>query len=319
MDISLAVSAKDKLLKNLSVLSESQDKLHERRISEIAELACLAAEYTLTLFSDDFDLIYALSAISESIEPLPLPVPNHSGALFANEDRILSFRKSVSVLDKVHFSQLYLERLNERAHAATEDLFLQGGSGDGRISYARNGYADEAYDVFSQELPGSRVKYVSSLKDAVREVVQDGSEFALLPIEERGSRIATVEEMLFSNELKIAAITSVFGFDGSADMKYALISKHFRMPRVREGDERYIELMLSDGEDTSLSELLVAAEALGLSLYRVCAISFTTQDGDTSQYAVILKDNGKGFSPFLTYLTLFEPSAQIVGIYKNLE
>ena len=311
------MDTKETLMKNLSVLSLEQQKSFERRISEIAFLAGLAADYTLGLFSDEFSLIDALSMISENTDTVSVKISDTS--LTENIERIKSFSEGMACNDKVLFSDLYLERLKESGYSAILQDFLSEGRGGGRISYVRNGFADEAYDVFSQEITDTRVKYCEKLKDAVRDVVSDVSEFALLPLEQRGARISTVEEMLFSNELKIAAITPVFGFDGLADMKYALVSKNYRIPKLRQGDECYIELMISNGAGVKLSSTLSAAESLGLQPYRVSSITFNTADGECSQYSVIIKDGGGGFLSFLVYLTLFEPSAQMVGIYKNLE
>ncbi len=308
---------KEKLLKNLSVLLADQQKSYERRISEIAHLASLAADYTIELTADAFSLIDALSMISESIETTPSDIP--ATALPENIRRIKSFSEGISSGDKVLFSDLYLESLGDKDRDASIKDFLPEGGGNGRVSYVRNGFADEAYDVFSQEISGCHVKYCDSFKDAVRDVISDFSEFALLPLEEGGARISTIEEMLYSNELKIAAITPVFGFDGLADMKYALVSKSYRIPKLRPGDESYIELMISNSTGIKLSSMLTAAESLGLQLYRVCSVTFNTADGECSQYSVIMKDGGRGFLAFLVYLTLFEPSAQMIGMYKNLE
>ena len=129
----------------------------------------------------------------------------------------------------------------------------------------------------------------------------------------------TVAEMLFTDDLKIDAVTPVFGFDGTADMKYALVSKSFALPRVAPDDDRYLEIRIPADGDTSLGELLLAADKYGARLYRV-NMHFFVQDGERCPYySIIFKEDGRDFSGLLTYLTLFVSSYTAIGIYKNLE
>ena len=188
------------------------------------------------------------------------------------------------------------------------------------MTYVKNALADEAYDVFSQQLSDPRVKYSSTLNDAVRLVSSGEAEYALLPLEERGgARLASVAELLFREDLKINSVTPVFGFEGLADMKYALVSKHFTIPEILPDDDRYLEIRLRADSSVSASELFSAAESLGAFPYRINTLTFDTEDGAYQYYSVVFRDDGKDFTSLLVYLTLFSGAYTPVGIYKNLE
>ena len=125
--------------------------------------------------------------------------------------------------------------------------------------------------------------------------------------------------MLFKYDLKIASVTPVFGFDGSADVKYALVSKHFKIPNVAVDDDRYLEIRLRADGSISLSSLFFAAEMLGASVYRINTVQFDSEEGEFSYYTIVFKDEGSDFSELLIFLTLFAGYYTAIGIYKNLE
>ena len=163
-------------------------------------------------------------------------------------------------------------------------------------------------------------RYSKTLAETARAVNLSEYQYALLPLEEKGgARIPATAELIFREDLKINSVTPVFGFEGLADMKYALVSKHFTVPDVKPDDDRYLEIRLRTDSSIPLPELLLASSALGASIYRVNTISFDTQDGQLQHYSVVFKDEGKDFSALLIFLTLFAGNYTAVGIYKNLE
>jgi hypothetical protein len=144
--------------------------------------------------------------------------------------------------------------------------------------------------------------------------------YALLPLEERGGvRLPTVAEMILRGDLKINSVTPVFGLDGSADMKYALVSKNFRPTVTSLGDDGYLEIRFEASSDTSLAELVMVSECLGARIYRLNTVTLRDDDGESTYYSVVFCDDGRGFVSLLAYLTLFVPDAITVGMYKNLE
>ena len=184
----------------------------------------------------------------------------------------------------------------------------------------KNRLSDEAFDVFSQNFPDATVSYAETLRQAAESVAEGKKEYAILPLEEKGgARLASIAALLYKYDLKIASVTPVFGFDGSADVKYAMISKSFMLPDILEDDDRYLEIRLRQDSSVPLSSLFLAAEILGASVYRINTVSFDTEEGQVAHYTVVFKDEGKDFSSLLVFLTMFVGSYTAVGIYKNLE
>jgi len=125
--------------------------------------------------------------------------------------------------------------------------------------------------------------------------------------------------MLRELSLKIVAVTPVFGYDGTADMKYALVSRTCSYPSLAEGDDRYLELRLAADDKSALPELVLALGDFDTEIHRINSVFFDTEEGREEYYSLILKKEGGDFSMILTYLTLFVPTHTVVGLYKNLE
>ena len=303
---------------NLSVISERQSELCELRICELTSLAYDAAELIFDMLNSGYGLYEALSVLSEGV--LFPDKKLHQGYLSENYLRLLSHLGSVAAMDKVVFSEFLSSELLKRNVRLSELDFLIDIHGSEMIGYVKNPLADEAFDVFSQQLNDPRVKYYKSLQEAGRAVSLGDCEYAILPLEEKGgSRLSSVLELLFKEDLKINSVTPVFGYDGNADVKYALVSKHFKIPSLEEGDDRYLEIRLRADASIPLSELLFASDSLGAKLYRINTISFDTDDGQIPFYSIVFRDEGGDFSSLLLYLTLFSGVYTTVGIYKNLE
>ena len=157
-------------------------------------------------------------------------------------------------------------------------------------------------------------------KELWQMLAKDEIGYAILPLEERGGvRLPTVAEMILRGDYKINSVTPVFGLDGSADMKYALVSKNFRPTTVMAGDDCYLEIRFEVKGGVSLSELTAVSECLGARIYRLNTVTLRDDSGECAYYSAVFCDDGGGFAAFLAYLTLFAPDAVTVGLYKNLE
>lgn len=303
---------------NIKKLSLMQASIAEQRICEISDLAYNASLLTLEMLSDGYGIYEILSIISDALTPTETEV--HEECLNENVGRISSYLRVLSEYDKIVFTQIFANMIREKGIIISESDFLPTENGAETFTYVKNALADEAFDVFSQEFTDPRLKYSTSFSEAAKAVSSGEVEFALLPLEEKGgARLAAVAELLFKEDLKINSVTPVFGFEGLADMKYALVSKHFSVPEVREDDDRYFELRLRADSSISLSELFLASDAFGISLYRVNTISFETDDGSAQYYSVVFRDEGKDFGILLIFLTLFSGAYTPIGLYKNLE
>lgn len=302
---------------NMKTLSDAHSRLAEQRICELAELADDAAMAARDLADEGLGVYEILGILSDGVSFAP--TDPHSHAMVENLARLRSYATICESQDKAVLSELLVSSFAARGLTLAESDFLFGGSGDQTVVYVKNRLADEAYDVFSQDFSDPHVRYEPTLRDAARAVSQGRAEYCLLPLEERGgARLPSVAALLFSEDLKICSVTPVFGFDGSADMKYALASRHFTVPEVSPEDDRYLEIRIS-ADSSNLSELLSVAEHLGTTVYRINTVTFDTEDGDAQYYTAVFRRGGADFCELLTYLTLFCPSYTAVGIYNNLE
>lgn len=302
---------------NLAALSGEQSLECEKRVLELYELASAAANAAGSLYTDGFgiyDMLEALFDVDDS------PIPPHSEILEINRHRIESYMHSLSSNDKAVFSELFSERLTERGITLAESDFLSGGGEGENIVYVKNRLADEAYDVFAENFRDPRVFYAKDFREAAAAVAEGNAEYCLLPLEEKGgARIPSISALLYAKDLKINMVTPVFGFDGSAEMKYALVSRHFSVPEITDESDRYLEIRLTENTPKSLSELFSAACQLGVSVYRINTSVFSSDEGDEPCITVVFEKTGGSFTQLLVYLTLFVKSYTAVGIYDNLE
>jgi len=300
---------------NLGELSIAGAELEERRICELSELAAEAAMSVKELYTDGMGILEILSLLSEE-----LFIPEgeiHTGAMEESISVLRHYLTSLGALDKAIFAELLIKRLAEYGITVGERDFLSAQSIRESFVYVKNAYADEAYDVFSQAFSDPRVWYCKDFKEGLSKVSSEEVGYCLLPLEDHGARIQSVQELIFKGDFKISSVTPVFGFDGNADMKYCLVSKNYYYPEFSDEDDRYFEIRIS--KDSSLTGLLLAAESYGHGVYRVNSVNIGTDEGEKSYYSIILTDGRMGFLPLLVYILLFTDECTPIGIYKNIE
>ncbi len=318
MNIDGSFSENKIIADNLSLLAGRSSVICEARICELASLAEEAVSVVSDMLTSGYGIYEALFIITEGMGGID--TEPHDGHLFENRFRLVTHLKLVDAFDKFVFSDLLFAELTKRGLKLSESAFLSEKRGNGIIAYVKNPLGDEAFDVFSEEINDARLKYCRSISEAAKYVSGGECEFALLPLEERGgSRLASVMELVFKEDLRIASVTPVFGFEGDADMKFALVSKNYSLPTIEDGDDRYLEIRMRADASIPLSELFVATDALGINIYRINTISFETDEGKIPYYSIVFRDDGADFSGLLLYLTLFAGAYTTVGLYKNLE
>ncbi|MBQ8321875.1 MAG: hypothetical protein IJX92_05875 [Clostridia bacterium] len=299
---------------NMNALIKEHALLSERRICELYELAVAASDFSSSLIGDGFGIYEALSLIAEGYPAI---------SDTAKSDLINRFNKnifSLELFDKTVFSALYVEAIKKCGIDLTEEeLFDIEEKPDQTFVYVKNTFADEAYDVFSQEFSDPRVRYAKNFREALKMVSDGEVTYCLLPLEERGIRLSSISELILQGDCKINSVTPVFGFDGAADIKYALVSKHFCVPPLNKDDDRYFEIRIPSDASPSVSDVLYACERYGVTVYRVDTLPFT-KDGERKKYfSIVLSGEGVDFSALIVFLTLFVPDYTAVGMYKNLE
>ena len=311
-------STDEAVLSNLDRLSREHSVVSEQRLLELYGIALPMAKATLELFESGLGAYEALSMLSEM-----LTLGDYSLSAYNTDAHRHFISRSITTLkntDRAYLVELYLKALHDVGRGLTERDFLPASGMPETFTYVRNSLSDEAYDVFSQDFTDPKVKYSASFKDAASAVTREEVTYCLLPLEEKGgARLPTVSEIIFRNDFKINAVIPVFGPDGNADMKYALVSRDFTVPKRGREDDLYLEIRIGAGSDFSLSEVLGAVEYFGMSVYRVNTVTFDTEGESETYFSLVIKDMGNSFSGLLTYLTLFIRDFVPVGIYKNLE
>ncbi|MBR3681086.1 MAG: hypothetical protein IKL79_03680 [Clostridia bacterium] len=312
-----AFFAAENTIKNLSRISERTATLTELRILELHDMASALVTYARALASDGLFGYEILSAVRTDEKITATPSTEGTPAeLKSPLNRSLSL---LSGIDRAVLSDLFVAGARECRLPVLEADLLSEGEGEETFIYLRNSLSDEAYDVFSSELDAPRVKYAATLNECARATEAGEVRFCLLPLEERGgSRLPTVSELIYRFDLKINAVTPVFGFDGTADLKYAMLSRDFVIPECGDGDDRYMELRIS-ADDPVIGELFTAVSYFGHTLYRTDTVSFDTEGERDRFFSLVIRDGGEGFAPLLVYLSLFAEDFTPVGIYKNLE
>jgi hypothetical protein len=303
---------------NLKNIDSEQKNGFELKVYELSELAFSAADFFTELLSRGLGIYEILALISDGVA-FPF-TETERRTIAENEKKLTSFSSGIGSIDKAIFSDLLFGEMKRRGKPYGESDFLHTSDVPETFVYVRNMLADEAYDVFSQEFSDPRVRYVGSFKEACIEVESGNVGYCILPLEEKGgNRLSGISDMLFAYDLKIASVTPVFGPDGVADVKYALVCSSYSVPDIEFDDDRYLEIRISTDNELSAAELLLAAESFGITVYRINSATFRTEDGDKPFYTVVFKGTGVDFSPLLTFLTLFGASFTPIGIYKNLE
>ena len=311
-------SADESVLSNLERLSREHSAVSEQRLLELYGIVFPLVDATLELFDSGLGAFEVLSAVSDM-----LSFGDYSLSDYNTKENSNIISKGVSALkytDRAYLTELYIKALIEKGKSITESDFLTPLRMPETFTYVRNSLSDEAYDVFSQDFSDPKVRYSPTFKECARAVTSGEVTYCLLPLEEKGGvRLPTVSEIIFRNDFKINSVIPVFGQDGNADMKYALVSRGFTVPKRRKDDDGYLEIRIGADAEFALAEVLDAARYFGMSVYRVNTVTFDTEGESETYFSVVIRDSGDSFAGLLTYLTLFIRDFVPVGIYKNLE
>lgn len=311
-------SAEEAVLSNLERLSREHSAVSEQRLLELYGIVLPMVDATLELFNNGLGAFEVLSAVSEMLSLGEYSLSDYNTK--ENSEIVLKGVSALKYTDRAYLTELYIRALSERGKSISESDFLTVLRMPETFTYVRNSLSDEAYDVFSQDFSDPKVRYSPTFKECARAVSSAEVTYCLLPLEEKGgTRLPTVSEIIFRNDFKINSVIPVFGQDGNADMKYALVSRGFTIPKRMKDDDGYLEIRLGADSEFVLSEVLDAVRYFGMSVYRVNTVTFDTEGESDTYFSVVIRDLGDSFVGLLTYLALFIRDFVPVGIYKNLE
>lgn len=307
----------DTVTANLALTEDRQRTMTQARLCEISALADEAVSLADTWTENGMCLSEILSAVAAAYPSL-CPAEK-KGTLACDASYISAMSEFSADIDRAAFADYFRMRFGCGARISVGALLSEKPASALSISYVKNAYADEAYDVFSQDFEKTAPLYVSTLREAVDKVRQGEAGYCLLPLEEAGGlRSYAVETLIYRYDLKITAVTPVFGYDGTADMKYALISAVFHPTKTATDDDMYLEIRCPK-DTTALSDLIGTARIYGIETYRIGTSSFGDSGDRQVFHTIVFKDTKNKLPSFLCWLFMFLPDFTPVGIYKNLE
>ena len=311
-----SLTAREITAENLRELSRRASLSDERRLCELALLADEAARSIAENVGAGMRVDEALVLLSGSLVCTPSEL--HAAAA---EENVASLRRAEArrrTVDQAALAHHVYTRLAAQGVDVSIESLLPSEWAAPPVAYVRNPLADEAYDVISEMLPVIRPVFVRSFKEAAELVRRGEVGGCLLPLEEAGVRLSSVQTIVHTYDCKIAAVTPVFGPDGTAHMQYALLTPTFLPLHIEVDDDVYVEISCPKDAADHFAHLL-AAEELGLELYRTDTCSVSVDGEDQTVFSFVFRDTSHALGAFVCYLSLFAEDTSVIGVYKNLE
>lgn len=136
------------------------------------------------------------------------------------------------------------------------------------IAYFRNTYSDLAFRRFAKELSGATVLYRESFAAVCEEVYADRCDFAILPVESsRDGQLSVTQKLLAKYELAPVLYCIVPTTDDGT-LTFGLFAAAPLIPPKADS----IEILLFSDQEESLSQLLVSANTLGITLKNISVL-----------------------------------------------
>ncbi|GEM_PF-3892808 len=299
---------------SLENLQKLNDRIRRTEEMKLYDLSLVSESLAQAFFSyrEDFDVLTSFSLLTE----------NHAISRTHSDDdalpengKLLRQKESFeSLMEDVSLASFFMQSLENKKWFLTESDFFWQTVVNRKVSFASDALTEEAYEVFSEEYGEFTPLVFPSVKEAVKALEDGESGYCLLPFEEdEGNRFSHTQEWIEKYDLKIVAVTPVYGYDGAANMKYALLSDTLSVLPYSKEDDRYLELRLP--EHDALFGLGAIVEYFGFSVLKIGKIPKSNEN----RYFAVVKSEGQSFLPLLVFYSLFSPDVSFVGIYKNLE
>ncbi len=234
-------------------------------------------------------------------EPSPLPSP-----LFAAQ----------GAADRVSYIRAWLLGREAEGHALTaEELLPSRAPAQSRLTYVKNSYADEAYEIFSAHLPEPTVNYVDSFRAACAAVNNGESDYCILPYRTASERLPSFFELAERHALRSVLLCRVFHTDGTDVTHFALYG---RAPLPAEPDEeRHLCFSMLCTDQALICRHLSAALTLSLHVEELRVLPAPTGE-DALLCTMTVRQTHHALFPWLAYLSAFAEGVTYHGYYKEL-
>ena len=303
---------------NLMSMSDSRQRADECRICELSLAADAIVREVRELLDSGMRMPEIGMLLSEVLR-LP-PTPLGEGTL-TECMAPLRFREGLCRrADEITLAELLCRKARGAGLPSHPTAFLPTEEKRCEVAMVRSIYTEEALDVFCQERTVLRPLEVATVADAVECMLRGDAGYCLLPFAtESGTRPSALIRPICADDVRIVAVTPVFGPDGLARMSYALLALSFDPVSVEEEDDLYLECMLPHGGERTAVDLLLAAQGLGAEVYRTDTFSYETEGEEQVLSSLVLRGRAHEITACLWYLSLFASEVTPVGLYKNLE
>lgn len=278
---------------NLAIWREAAADNRELRLLQLQELARSVAH---TLSPD--------TELTPSSMKLPFdPTPENG------------FTRAMRIDEQISFCR---ELLDAHPALVQEGDMLTAPPASPRIACLAGSMFSKAWERFSPLLPNARPVYFSSLAELLEETAAGEADFTLLPIEDaKGARFLHFYEELERLELHITHTCDIPSEEGEHSIRFALLSRLYR-PTVQLPALPLWEYRIPGDDPHTLHELLTAADAAGLTLFRIDSLPALYPENSFSYYAVLGVPQSTP-TWMDAYLSLFQPRTTVVGRYLHLK
>ncbi len=291
---------------------------HEKRLSHLSDMARIIGQSVMDGQPEQHPAKDVLADIKGQLQLLyPKGDYMHRQAHPAHQGRLQTALRSLHLYDTVAFAGYLTACLGEQAGLSLADLLPATAPAGGRVAYMESRYTDEAFALLPDGyLPLSPMQDVREVCEAV---VSGQSEYCLLPFEEaEGVYLRSIAALIRHYDMKVCLTLRLFGQSREGEMRYALLSRHFRIPPDPPDGQRYFRCRFSQDAQHPISGVLGAAQAFGCPLQSITSAAPALPGADTAFEAVFGAESEAGVRCLLVYLSLFAAGFVPVGYYDTI-
>ncbi len=302
------------ILKDLDAIDQSESRLQELRIAKIREIVRTILSNPLECkcildFFKQFRPVFDLSSVD---------------ACHLNFNELNMFFRRLSAMERITACREIFKIASRRRKVSVYDFLDKADpvydESQGKVSYFKNSYADEAFIVFNENFNGLRFLYAESFAQACENVYDGTCEYCILPIEStKDGKLSSFYSLIDKYELKIAAVCDIDFNDTDHSTSFALMTKSIRNIWSDSMSNMFFEIRFTVDQQSkiSLADILTAAEYCSMRVVKIDSVPLPYSDKDFSHYIVFGIDSAE-LVPFLLYLLLDAPYYIPIGIYKRI-
>lgn len=291
-------------LANLSRLEEELERLFEKRIAHLSELA-----RAIIKDGGDVDLVKSIILSIRSDGEIESDRVCHD-----NQGDLKKIFSQISLVERLTiFKELLAEKSLQIIQNEEREISEEAHN---KIAYMKNSYNDAAFVRFAELLANPKAYYLENAVDVCESVINGKCQYCILPIETmRDGRLISFYESIINYDLSICAEYDLRTSEGTEYTRYALLSDSLTTIKKLKGNS-FIEITYSD-DNISLNEILTAAEFFGL---RIDGIDSFVLNGisEKKHYCLTFSTSDADVESFMTYLNIDCPDVHLIGLYQRI-